>query len=338
MSFHLLTNKNGLEIRVCAYGGTIQSIRVPDRAGAFADVVLGMDTVEAYRAGTPYFGCIVGRYANRIAGARFTIEDVSHALLANEGPNQLHGGPNGFDAVDWALEPFKTATSEGVHLSHTSPDGDQGFPGTLSVNGTYELNDDNTLTITFQGETDKPTHVNLSHHSYFNLAGVGAGDILGHELMVCADAYTPVDENSIPTGEIKSLEGSAFDFRSRAAIGPRLAMEDAQLTIAGGLDHNFVLRPGGGDVLRLAAELHHRPSGRTLTVRTMEPGLQVYTGNGLDGTLAGKGTRFERHAGICLEPQHFPDTPNKPHFPSTLLRPGEVYRTQSEFAFGVDTS
>jgi aldose 1-epimerase len=315
-----LENANGLELRAITYGGIITSIRTPDRGGAIADIVLGFNHLDHYLAGQPYFGAIVGRYGNRIAFARFAIDGVAYQLPANDGPHQLHGGPRGFDKAIWIAEPL--ASANGVSFTYRSEDGDQGYPGTLTARVSYTLTDRNELVIDYEAQTDRPTHVNLTQHSYFNLAGEGSGDILGHELTIDADHYTPVDATLIPTGAIEPVGGTRFDFRTAKPVG-------------GSFDHNWVLNGTRGQ-LRPIAHAHHVGSGRTLDVATTEPGVQFYTGSFLDGTLIGKSGRpYFQHAGFCLETQHFPDTPNHANFPSTLLRPGVTYRSRTIYTFGV---
>lgn len=326
-----LRNANGIEIKATNYGGIITSIVVPDRNGRPGDIVLGFDDLQAYAKDSPYFGAIVGRYGNRIAKGHFTLDGHTYTLAVNNGPNHLHGGLKGFDKVIWHAEPL--AGSTGLVLSRRSPDGEEGYPGNLDVRVTYRLTDDNRLVIDYHATTDKATPVNLTQHSYFNLAG--EGDVLGHELTIDADRYTPVDANLIPTGELAPVEGTPFDFRKSTAIGARIDTPNLQLKNAGGYDHNWVLnRKGTG--LQLAARVVEPKTGRTLEVSTTQPGLQFYSGNFLDGTLKGKGGRvYVKHAGLCLETQHFPDSPNHPDFPSTILRPGEQYDTQTVFRFGV---
>ncbi len=326
-----LRNANGIEIKATNYGGIITSIVVPDRNGRPGDIVLGFDDLQSYVKDSPYFGAIVGRYGNRIAKGHFTLDGHTYTLAVNNGPNHLHGGLEGFDKVIWRAEPLAGAT--GLVLSRRSPDGEEGYPGNLDVRVTYRLTDDNQLVIDYHATTDKATPVNLTQHSYFNLAG--EGDVLGHELTIDADRYTPVDANLIPTGELAPVAGTPFDFRKPTAIGARIDQPNQQLKNAGGYDHNWVLNRKGS-ALQLAARVVEPKTGRTLEVSTTQPGLQFYSGNFLDGTLKGKGGRvYQKHAGMCLETQHYPDSPNHPAFPSTVLRPGEQYDTQTVFRFGV---
>lgn len=330
-----LTSPSGIELDVTTYGGIVTRLVVPDREGRLADVVLGHEGLKAYVAGTPYFGAIVGRYANRIAAGRFTLDGVEYELARNDGPNHLHGGTRGFDKVVWSAEPYSTGSEAGVALTHVSSDGDEGYPGELSVRVTYALTGDGELRIDYEATTDAPTIVNLTHHGYWNLAGHETDDILGHELTVRADRFTPVDETLIPTGELRSVEGTPFDFREATAIGARIEADDEQLAFGGGYDHNFVLKGWENDgALRSAAVLRDPASGRVMEVLTTEPGLQLYSGNFLDGSDIGKGgIAYEHRGGLCLETQHFPDSPNQPGFPSTVLRPGETYRSTTVYRF-----
>jgi len=330
-----LTNTAGVEVKAMTYGGIITSWRVPDRRGQMADIVLGHDDPAAYlENNSPYFGAIVGRYGNRIGKARFALDGRTYTLAANNGANHLHGGNQGFDKVLWVGEALRGGGGVGVAFSRTSVDGEEGYPGNLKVRVTYTLTDRNELVVAYQATTDKPTPVNLTQHTYFNLAGQGTGDILGHELRINADRYTPVDAALIPTGELASVDKTPFDFRQPTAVGARINSDHPQIQYGRGYDHNWVLaRSGAG--LSLAAEVYEPTSGRTLQVRTTEPGLQFYTGNFLDGTITGKDGRVYRHRyGLCLETQHFPDSPNHPTFPSTTLRPGETYRSRTVFVTG----
>lgn len=331
-----MTNAQGIEIRTISYGGIIISLKTPDRNGNLGDIVLGYDELQPYMDGSPYFGAIIGRYGNRIGAARFELDGSTYTLAANDGPNNLHGGVRGFDKVVWQGEPFGTEEGVGVVFTYTSPDGEEGYPGTLQARVTYTLTNSDELVVDYLATSDKATPLNLTQHSYFNLADAGAGDILGHELTLAADGYTPVDATLIPTGEIAPVAGTPFDFRTPHTIGERISAEDAQILIGGGYDHNWVLNGTPADGLTLAARVLEPTTGRTLEIRTTEPGIQFYSGNFLDGTLNGKGGVVYRHrAGFCLETQHYPDSPNQPAFPSTILRPGEEYRSRTVFRFGV---
>ena len=333
---YTLTNASGMEVRAITYGGIILSLRVPDRTGALGDVVLGYETLDGYEKASPYFGAIIGRYGNRIAKGRFTLDGKKYTLAVNNAPNALHGGKKGFDKVVWRAESFKKPEGVGVVFSYTSPDGEEGYPGKLEASVTYTLGDANTLTFEYHAVTDKATPVNLTQHSYFNLAGDGGGDILGHELTIKASRFTPVDKTLIPTGELRSVSGTPFDFTTPHAIGERIGADDEQIKFGLGYDHNWVLDREPGDSLQLAARVYEPTSGRVMEVSTVEPGLQFYTGNFLDGTITGKAGHVYRHrTGICLETQHYPDSPNKPDFPSTILKPGEEYRTRTVYAFSV---
>jgi aldose 1-epimerase len=336
VELYTLTNPEGLEVRAMTYGGIVLSLKVPDRDGKLGDVVLGYDTLDGYLKASPYFGAIIGRYGNRIAGGKFSLDGQSYTLAANNGKNALHGGVKGFDKVVWKAEPLEQADRVGVVFSYTSPDGEEGYPGTLQSTVTYALTDANELVFEYQAVTDKATPVNLTQHSYFNLAGDGSGDVLGHELMLNASRFTPVDSTLIPTGELSSVEGTPFDFRTATAIGARIAADDEQIGFGGGYDHNFVLDREGAPGLVLAARVHEPTSGRVMEVRTTEPGVQFYSGNFLDGSITGKGGHVYGHrTGFCLETQRYPDSPNKPDFPSTILRPGETYRSRTVYAFSV---
>ena len=332
---YTLTNANGIEARILDYGGIVVSLRTPDRAGTFADIVLGFDSLSDYVKDSPYFGALVGRFANRIARGRFTLDGTSYSLAANNGVNALHGGVRGFDKVVWQGTPVHDSTGVGVVLRHESPDGDEGYPGTLQAQVTYTLTDRNELVIDYEATTDQATPINLTHHSYFNLAG--AGDVLGHVLSINADRYVPIDTTLIPTGVLEPVDDSPFDLRANVAIGAKIGTPHQQLTNAKGYDHTFVLNRSGPG-LSLAARVVEPVSGRTLDVATTEPGIQLYTGNFLDGSLTGKGGRvYQQRHGFCLETQHFPDSPNQPAFPSTILRPGERYRSTTVYTFAVLT-
>ena len=334
ITLYTLTNSHGLEVRAMNYGGIIVSIRVPDRKGQFADVVLGHDALEGYTPNPPYLGAIVGRYANRIANGTFTLDGKTYTLAKNDGPNTLHGGTTRtFDRVVWDAEPLKGKT--GVAFTYLSKDGEEGFPGNLKIKVTYTLTDGNALLIDYEATTDKATPINVSNHSYFNLKGEGDGDILDHEIMINADRFTPVDKNLIPTGELQPVKGTPLDFTKSTRIGARIDDNYEQLVLGHGYDHNFVLnsKPDqNGEVL--AARVHEPTSGRTLEVWTTQPAVQFYTGNFLDGSMTGKqGHVYKRRYGFCLETQHYPDSPNDPGFPSTILKPGETFHQTTVFKF-----
>ncbi len=336
VSLFTLKNAAGMEVQVISLGGIITSIRVPDRNGTFDDVALGFSELTPYLRNPPYFGAIIGRYANRIARGRFVLDGRTYTLAVNNRPNHLHGGIKGFDKVVWNVDPFTRPGAVGLVLTHVSPDGDQGYPGTLTVKVTYTLDDANELAFDFEATTDKTTPVNLTQHTYLNLAGEGSGDILGHVLTVHASRMTPVDAGLIPTG-IAPVAGTPFDFRTPVQIGARIGVDDGQLKFGNGYDHNFELERSG-DGMAPAARLEHPASGRIVEVSTTEPGLQLYTGNFLDGTLTGKSGRpYGRRSGVALETQHFPDSPNQPEFPSTILEPVATYRSRTVFAFKVGT-
>lgn len=329
VDLYTLTNTQGLKAGIMTYGATVVFLEVPDRNGNISDITLGHDSLEGYLEASPYFGAIVGRYGNRIAKGRFTLDGKEYELTINDGENHLHGGIKGFDKVVWNAESVEEKNAVGVKFSYLSTDGEEGYPGNLQCTVTYWLTDNNELKLEYLAETDKPTPVNLTHHSYFNLAGQGNGDILNHELMLNADKYTPVNEQLIPTGEIESVEGTPFDFTHPHPIGDRIDQ------IPGGYDHNFVLNSGGGQ-LALAARVYEPESGRVMEIHTDEPGIQFYSGNFLDGTITGKdGKVYHQHYGFCLETQHFPDSPNHPNFPSTILRPGETYTSTTVHTFMV---
>jgi aldose 1-epimerase len=337
VSVYTLKNAHGMEVRALDYGGIILSLRVPDRNGRFDDVVLGYDSLDGYLRASPYFGALIGRYGNRIAGGRFTLEGRTYTLARNRGPNHLHGGLKGFDKVVWDVESFQSPDGVGLVLRYVSPDGEEGYPGTLRARVTYTLTDRNELIFDYHAITDKATPVNLTQHSYFNLAGDGKGDILGHVVTLNADAFTPVDSTLIPTGAIKSVTGTPFDFRTPTPIGARIGQDDQQLRYGQGYDHNFVLNRRADDRNpTLAARVSEPSSGRVMEIHTTEPGMQFYTGNYLDGTLRGKnGVVYQHRYGFAMETQHFPDSPNKPAFPSSILRPGEEYRSRTIYAFSV---
>ena len=334
VSLITLRNENGMQARVTNFGAIVQAISVPDRNGDFADVVLGFDALEGYVNEHPYFGAVVGRYGNRIARGQFSIGGVEYKLATNNGPNALHGGVNGFDKKLWGILPGSVSGNR-VAMRHVSPDGEEGYPGELTATVTYSLTEDNELRIDYVASTDKPTVVNLTNHSYFNLAGAGNGDILGHKVTIIANDFTPVDETLIPTGEIRSVAGTPFDFREARLIGARIEAEDQQLSYGLGYDHNWVLARRD-DGLAHAATVYEPSTGRVLEVHTTEPGLQFYTGNFLDGSNVGKGQiAYQHRFGFCMETQHFPDSPNQPGFPSTILAPGDEYRSTTIYRFSV---
>jgi aldose 1-epimerase len=334
VDLYTLTNAQGIEVRIATLGATIVSIKTPDRKGQFADVVLGFDDMAGYRGNAPFFGVVVGRYGNRIAKGRFTLDGTTYTLATNNGPNHLHGGNRGFDKVVWTAKAVERPDGPAVQLDYLSKDGEEGYPGNLSATVVYTLTDKNELRMEYTATTDKKTVVNLTNHSYFNLAGTG--DILSHEVTINADRFTPVDATLIPTGELRPVAGTPFDFTKATPIGARIDQDDEQLKFGGGYDHNFVLN-GTGSGFTLAARVVEPVSGRSLEVRTTEPGVQFYTGNFLDGTLRGKGgVMYGRRSGFCLETQHFPDSPNQPSFPSTVLEPNQRYATATVFAFGVE--
>ena len=335
IEIYTLINVNSIEVRAITYGGIITSLRVPDTNGQLDDVVLGFDSIDGYLGEYPYFGAVIGRYGNRIAKGKFTLDGVEYKLATNNGPNHLHGGLKGFDKVVWRAESFDRDNERGVVFRYSSKDGEEGYPGNLVVKVTYTLNDQNELIFDYRATTDKPTPINLTQHTYFNLAGDGKRDILGHELLLNADHFTPVDKTLIPTGDIRKVAGTPLDFRKPTAIGARIDQEDEQLGYGLGYDHNFVLnRKGRGT--SLAARVNEPTTGRVMEVYTTEPGVQFYAGNFLDGSLTGKGGHvYKRRYGFCLETQHYPDSPNQSSFPSTILRPGETYQSQTIYRFSV---
>ncbi|MBN1154441.1 galactose mutarotase [candidate division KSB1 bacterium] len=333
VDLYTLTNNNGMTVKITNYGGIVTSIIVPDEDGNLSDVVLGHDNVEAYVKVNPYFGCIVGRYGNRIAKGKFKLNNKTFTLATNDGPNHLHGGLKGFDKVVWTAQEVKTDSTVGLELSYLSEDGEEGYPGNLTVKVIYTLTNDNTLQIDYEATTDQPTIVNLTNHSYFNLKDAGATPILDHELMLDADYITPVDKTLIPTGELRPVSGTPFDFTTSTPIGARIDAEDQQIKFGLGYDHNFVIN-GADGTLKLVGKLTEPTTGRVMEVYTTEPGIQFYSGNFLDGTITGKnGTVYKHRHGLCLETQHFPDSPNQPKFSSTVLNPGELYKTTTVYKF-----
>ena len=324
---YTLANKNGMIVKILNYGGTVTDIITPDKNGKMGDVVLGYESLDGYlQSGNPYFGCLVGRYANRIANAKFTLDGKEYTLAANNGLNTLHGGLKGFDKVIWNVKLFNDS---GLLLSYSSKDGEEGYPGSLSVDVMYSLSDDNGLKLEYAAVADKPTPVNLTNHCYFNLSAGADSTILDHELMLRATQFTPVNDQLIPTGKIDTVKGNAMDFTSAKKIGKDIAQ------VAGGYDHNWVFQKPENR-FDLVASLYHPPSGRYMEVRTTEPGIQFYSGNFLNGTLKNTrgGVKYVKHAGLCLETQHFPDSPNQPAFPNTILKPGETYQQITVYKFG----
>jgi aldose 1-epimerase len=340
VSVYTLKNAHGIELRVLDYGGIIVSLKLPDRSGRLDDVVLGYDSLAGYERASPYFGAIIGRYGNRIARGRFTLDGRTYTLATNNGLNHLHGGVRGFDKVVWDVAPFDGPDSVSLILRYTSRDGEEGYPGTLHATVTYTVTNRNELIFDYHATTDRATPINLTQHSYFNLAGDGSGDILRHVVTLNADHFAPVDSTLIPTGEIKSVAGTPFDFRMPTAIGARIDADDVQLRYGRGYDHTFVLNKGdkggtGGD-MTLAGRVYEPTSGRVMEIHTTEPGVQFYSGNFLDGTLRGKnGVGYSHRFGFAMETQHFPDSPNKPGFPSTILRPGAEYRSRTTYTFSI---
>lgn len=325
-----ITNKNGMMATITPYGGKIISLMVPDKNGKLSDVVLGYDAAEQYPAGNPYFGALIGRYGNRIAKGKFTLDGKEYQLNTNNGANALHGGPGGFHNVYWKLE---TLTDNSSELYYLSKDGEEGYPGNVKVKVTYSITDDNELVIDYEATTDKATVLNLTQHTYFNLAGEGQGNILDHSLYINADRFTPVDEELIPTGELKEVKDTPFDFTKATKIGDRINDDHLQIKNGKGYDHNWVLNRKGDELL-LAAILSESISGRVMEVWTTQPGIQFYSGNFLNGSDIGKGgKKYEHRSALCLETQHFPDSPNQPSFPSTMLKPGEVYKQQTIYKF-----
>ena len=333
VDLYTLRNNNGVEAGICNYGGLVIFLKVPDRNGHLDDVVLGYDNLAGYLKDSPYFGAMIGRYGNRIAKGKFTLDGKEYTLAINNGPNALHGGLKGFDKVVWDARVLPTLEGPSLELRYTSKDGEEGYPGNLAVKAVYTLMEDNALRLEYTASTDKDTVINLTQHSYFNLAG--KGDILNHVVMIPADKFTPVDSTLIPTGELKPVDGTPFDFRTPTAIGARIGQDDEQLKFGNGYDHNWVLSKPLGQ-LGLMARVYEPTTGRVLEVWSTEPGLQFYTGNFLDGSLTGKGGWvYQFRNGFCMEAQHFPDSPNHPNFPSVELKPGQIYHNTIIFKFGV---
>lgn len=334
VDLYTLTNKKGMEVRITNFGGIVVSLKAPDRNGKLEDVVLGYDSIDGYLTNKAYFGALIGRYGNRIAHGQFQLEGKTYNLPKNDGDNTLHGGTTGFNKRLWTAKDVSGSKGQALELTYVSKDGEEGFPGTLTATVVYTLDDQNELHIDYSATTDKATVVNLTNHSYFNLAGQGNGDILGHQLLLKADRFTPVGQTLIPTGELKEVKDTPFDFTKATAIGARINNDDQQLKFGKGYDHNWVLNGGIASAPRLAAEAYDSSSGRVLQVLTTEPGVQFYSGNFLDGSITGKsGKVYNLRNGFCLETQHFPDSPNHPNFPSTELKPGQKYHTTTIFKF-----
>jgi aldose 1-epimerase len=333
VDLYTLTNRNGMEAKITNYGGIVTTLTAPDRNNKYADVVLGFNDLESYLKGGPYFGALIGRYGNRIAKGRFTLDGVEYKLAVNNGENHLHGGIKGFDKVVWTAQSMKTKLGPALSLTYLSKDMEEGYPGNLTVKVVYTLTNNNELRIDYTASTDKDTVTNLTHHSYFNLAGEGNGDILNHVLTLKADRFTPTDAGSIPTGELRNVQGTPFSFLKATVIGERINQNDQQLQFGGGYDHNWVVN-GRAGTLRQAASVYESTSGRVMDVWTTEPGVQFYTGNFLDGTLTGKsGKTYQKRMGFCLETQHYPDSPNQPKFPTTTLKKGATYRSTTIYRF-----
>jgi len=333
---YTIKNNNGVVMQVTNYGAKIVTLFIPDKKGNFDDIVFGYKKIQDYLDGDKYFGAVVGRYANRIAGGKFTLDGTEYQVPVNNGVNSLHGGDSGFDDAVWTGEITETLEGESVKLTLYSKDGDQGYPGNLYVEVLYTLTDDNELIVDYNAVTDKPTIINLSQHTYFNLNGHDSGPILNHEMVINADKFTPVDQGLIPTGELRPVEGTAFDFKMPHLIGERIANTEEQIALGGGYDHNFILNKERAGELTFAASVYDMLSGRFLEVYTTHPALQFYTGNFLDGTAIGKGGKpYIYRSGFCLETQYYPDSPNHPDFPSTVLRSGEQYKHRTVFRFSV---
>lgn len=331
---YVLTNSSGMQAAITNYGGILVSLKVPDRQGKIDDVVLGYDSVAGYVTDKAFLGATIGRYGNRIAQAKFSLNGNTYMLAKNDGPNTLHGGVKGFNKVFWDAKPISGRDSQSLQLTYLSKDGEEGYPGNLKVQVTYTLTENNELKIDYEATTDKETVVNLTNHAYYNLAGQGEGDILDHMLTIHADRFTPVDATLIPTGHLQSVKGTPFDFTKAFAVGSRIVKDDDQLNLGKGYDHNFVLNAGQNPSPVPAAMLYEPKSGRVMEVSTTEPGIQFYSGNFLDGTIKGKGGKVYKHRyALCLETQHYPDSPNQPDFPSTVLKAGEKYKTTTIYAF-----
>ena len=336
VDLYTLTNAKGASVQIATLGGTVVSVRVPDKTGALGNVVLGFDSLDGYLAPHPFFGVLVGRYGNRIGKAQFTLDGKTYSLAKNNGENSLHGGRKGFDKYVWKARDVASPDGLALELTHVSPDGDEGFPGTLSATVRYTWTDANDLRIDYTATTDKPTVVNLTNHSYFNLSAGTAATVLDHTLRLAAETFTPVDKGLIPTGELRPVAGTPFDFTKPRRIGELIDKDEEQIKFGGGYDHNFVLSGPASGSMRPVARATEPTSGRVMDVATSEPGVQFYTGNFLDGSVKGRGGKpYVKRSGFCLETQHYPDSPNKPDFPSVVLRPGQTYKTSTQYTFGV---
>jgi aldose 1-epimerase len=328
-----LTNKAGLEAKIMTYGATLVSLKSPDRSGKLANIVLGFDSVDPYVAGVPFYGATIGRFANRIANGRFTLSGKQYQLPQNDGANSLHGGKKGYDKRLWTAEPFENQLGPGLKLTYVDADGAEGYPGKVTVKVSYQLRNDNNLSIVYDAVTTKPTPINLTNHSYFNLSGDFNKTILDEVLTIHANTFTPVNATLIPTGELRSVKGTPFDFRKPTVIGTHINDNDEQVRFARGFDDNWVLNKPRADAMTKAAVLTDPATGREIEVRTTEPGLQFYTGNFMDGKPAGKGTVFKYRTGLTLETQHYPDSPNQAKFPNTILKPGHTFHSRTDFIF-----
>jgi aldose 1-epimerase len=335
VQIYTLTNVHGIEARIMTYGATLVSLRTPDSDGRLKSIILGFDTLDPYLAGVPYFGATVGRFANRIANGRFGLDGKSFQLAQNNGPNSLHGGIRGFDKRVWKAEPLETPAGPALRLTYVSAAGEEGYPGELTAHVTYRLNNDDSLAIDYEATTTAPTPVNLANHAYFNLTGDPQHTILDHVLTINADRFTPVNATLIPTGELRAVADTAFDFRHPRVIGSHITDKDEQLRLGGGYDHNWVLNRSIPGSLTVAAVLTDPQSGRSVEIRTTQPGMQFYSGNFMDGKPAGAGSAFQYRTGLCLETQHFPDSPNQSQFPSAILRPGQTYSEKTLLVFRV---
>jgi aldose 1-epimerase len=336
VTVYTFSNEHGMEVKIMNYGGIITHLKVPDKNGVLEDVVLGFDKLADYEKGSPYFGAIVGRYGNRIAKGKFNLNGTEYILAQNNGENSLHGGLKGFDKVVWDAKTFENAKGAGLILKYLSKDMEEGFPGNLDVTVTYTIKTNNEIEIDYQATTDKPTVVNITQHSYFNLTGNAKRDILGHEVMIKSEHLIPVDAGLIPTGEMMQVAGTPFDFNEITKVGARIEADNEQLQLGGGYDHCWVLNKSSEDALEWVVKATDPESGRVFELATTEPGVQFYTGNFLDGSLTGKGgVVYEKRYGLCFEPEHYPDSPNQPNFPSVVLNPGDEYKTTTVWKFGL---